>query len=75
LSREDAFEIATIDTGTASPQVPVTVIVPAYNEAGTILETIHSLQEQTVTPYEIIVVDDCSSDATGEIARARGVTH
>jgi biofilm PGA synthesis N-glycosyltransferase PgaC len=54
--------------------VPVTVIVPAYNEAASIADTIHSLRAQTVTPAEIIVVDDFSSDATGEVARALGVT-
>jgi biofilm PGA synthesis N-glycosyltransferase PgaC len=54
--------------------VRVTVIVPAYNEADTIAETIHSLQQQTVRPFEIIVVDDCSTDGTGDIARALGVT-
>jgi poly-beta-1,6-N-acetyl-D-glucosamine synthase len=51
----------------------VTVIVPAYNEAATIAATIHSLQQQTVIPREILVVDDCSTDGTGDIARALGV--
>src|SRR5512141_676245 len=53
---------------------PLTVIIPAYNEAASIAETIRSLQEQTVRPEEIVVVDDCSSDATAEVARAMGVT-
>ena len=53
--------------------VPVTVIVPAYNEADTIAATIRSLQQQTVTLREVIVVDDCSTDGTGDIARALGV--
>jgi len=50
------------------------VIVPAYNEAGSIADTIRSIQAQTLTAEEIIVVDDCSTDATGMIARACGVT-
>jgi len=54
--------------------VDVTVIVPAYNEAATIAETIHSIQRQTVRPREVIVVDDGSSDDTGARARALGVT-
>lgn len=53
---------------------PVTVIVPAYNEADSVADTIRSLQEQTVRPSEIIVVDDCSTDGTGDVARALGVT-
>ncbi len=52
----------------------VTVIVPAYNEAGYVAETLRSLTDQTVPPAEIIVVDDCSTDATGDVARAFGVT-
>jgi biofilm PGA synthesis N-glycosyltransferase PgaC len=54
---------------------PVTVIVPAYNEETTLEYTLSSLQGQSWVPAEIIVVDDCSSDRTGEIARSfKGVT-
>jgi glycosyltransferase involved in cell wall biosynthesis len=56
------------------PTVDVTVIIPAYNEAGTIAETIRSIQRQTVQPRGVIVVDDCSSDGTGDRARALGAT-
>lgn len=52
----------------------VTVLVPAYNEEASIADTIRSLQEQTVKPAEILVIDDFSSDRTGEIARACGAT-
>lgn len=50
------------------------MIVPAYNEATTVGDTIQSLQAQTRPPAEIIVVDDCSTDGTAEVARAYGVT-
>ena len=52
----------------------LTVIVPAYNEAESIADTIHSLQAQTLLPEEIIVVDDCSNDGTDEVARKCGAT-
>lgn len=52
----------------------VTAIVPAYNEASSLADTIRSLQAQTLPPVEIIVVDDCSTDGTSEVARACGVT-
>src|SRR5215510_10897602 len=52
----------------------VTVLVPAYNEAESITDTIRSLQAQTVRPAEIIVINDCSSDDTGNVAHALGVT-
>lgn len=53
---------------------PVTVIVPAYNEAASIAGTIRSLRAQTAVPAKIVVVDDCSTDGTGDVARAMGVT-
>src|SRR2546422_966333 len=53
---------------------PVTVIIPAYNEAASLADTIRSLYAQTVRVREIIVVDDCSTDGTGEVARELGVT-
>jgi len=59
---------------TAPRTVPVTVIVPAYNESATLTDTIRSLQSQTAAPEEIIVVDDCSTDGTGDTARALGVS-
>ena len=52
----------------------LTIIVPAYNEAESIADTIRSIQQQTLKPDEIIVVDDFSSDGTGDIARQCGVT-
>src|SRR2546427_2801474 len=57
-----------------APGAPVTVLVPAYNEAKSIADTILSLRAQTAPPREIIVVDDCSTDGTGDVARAFGVT-
>jgi biofilm PGA synthesis N-glycosyltransferase PgaC len=55
------------------PVAPVTVLVPAYNEASSIADTIRSLQAQTLPVAEIIVIDDCSTDDTAAIARALGV--
>jgi biofilm PGA synthesis N-glycosyltransferase PgaC len=52
----------------------VTALIPAYNEAESISATIRSLQAQTCPLFEIIVIDDCSTDDTGDIARALGVT-
>ena len=49
--------------------VPVSIIVPAYNEEVTILETIHSLSQLKYKIYEIIVVNDGSKDETGTIVQ------
>lgn len=46
--------------------VPVSIIIPAYNEELTIVETIQSLLNVEYKLYEIIVVNDGSTDATKE---------
>ncbi len=51
----------------------VSVLIPAYNEEATIGETIKSILNQSYPITEIIVVDDSSTDKTGEIARNFGV--
>lgn len=45
----------------------VTVIVPAYNAESEIETSINSLRNQSWRNIEILVVDDCSSDATSRI--------
>nr|WP_256504629.1 glycosyltransferase [Gilvimarinus xylanilyticus] len=47
----------------------VSVIMPAYNAASTIALAINSLQAQTWSNLEILVVDDCSDDETVAIVR------
>lgn len=46
----------------------VSVIIPAYNAAATLGETLQSLQAQTFDQWEAIIVDDGSVDATATIA-------
>lgn len=48
----------------------VTVILPTYNGAAFLEAALASIRAQTQMPLEIFVVDDGSTDATGEIARA-----
>ena len=43
------------------------IIIPAYNEAESIGVTLQSLLNQTYLPYQIIVVDDGSTDTTAEV--------
>jgi cellulose synthase/poly-beta-1,6-N-acetylglucosamine synthase-like glycosyltransferase len=50
---------------------PVSIIVPAYNEALNILDTIESLLLVEYPEYEIIVVNDGSTDDTLELLRER----
>jgi N-acetylglucosaminyltransferase len=57
----------------AGGRCTVTVIVPAYNEEDGIRDTLNALMQQTDRPERIIVVDDCSQDNTGPVAREYGV--
>ena len=52
----------------------VTVVVAALNESEHIVRLVQSLGTQTCRPEEVIVVDDGSTDATGELARREGAT-
>ena len=51
--------------------LPVSIIVPAHNEGITIEATIQSLLALDYRLYEIIVVDDGSTDNTVEVVRRR----
>jgi biofilm PGA synthesis N-glycosyltransferase PgaC len=55
-------------------RMSATVLIPAHNEEAWIGETLRSITLQTVQPHEVIVVDDCSTDRTGDIARHHGAT-
>ncbi len=46
------------------------VIIPAYNEEEHLSKCLESLLNQTLKPHKIIVVDDSSTDTTGEIIKA-----
>jgi glycosyltransferase involved in cell wall biosynthesis len=48
----------------------ISVLIPAYEAAATLPAALRSVQRQSETDWECIVVDDGSSDATAEVAAA-----
>lgn len=48
----------------------ISIVIPARNEAGGIRATLTRVLEQKYPEYEVIVVDNASTDATGDIARS-----
>ncbi len=48
----------------------ISVVIPAYNAAGTLEATVKSVFEQSVQDFEIIIVDDGSKDTTLQVAQS-----
>lgn len=57
-----------------APTLDISIIVPARDEAHNLPALLDSLANLEPAPREVIVVDDHSSDGTGDIARAAGAT-
>lgn len=47
----------------------ISLVIPAHNEEGVIAKTIKAIEEQVTLDYEIIVVNDHSSDNTGMVVK------
>lgn len=47
----------------------ISVLLPAYNAAPTLVQTLHSLTQQTCRDFEVVLVDDCSRDDTALVAQ------
>ena len=47
----------------------VSIIVPTHNSSKFISKTIYSILNQSYQNFELIIVDDCSTDKTFEILK------
>jgi O-antigen biosynthesis protein len=65
-----AYQDVPFPAGAAWP--PISVVVCSYNGAATVDETCRHVRALDYPDYEVIVVDDGSTDATPQIARRHG---
>ncbi len=59
-------------TGAALDSIPFSVVIPTYQRAALLGRAIDSALAQTVTPAEIVVIDDGSTDKTAEVVARYG---
>ena len=45
----------------------VSIIMPSYNTGKYIAESIQSIIEQTYKNWELLIIDDCSTDNTDDV--------
>jgi glycosyltransferase involved in cell wall biosynthesis len=55
-----------------APAPLVTVVVPVFNCAAYLPHAVESVRRQTYAPIEIVIVDDGSTDRTGEVVEGMG---
>ncbi len=70
---EDKFDTK-IDTPSTFPKITktngdVAVVIPSHNYGKYLSETVYSIQNQTIVPCQIIIVDDSSTDNTYKIVK------
>ncbi len=49
----------------------VSIVIPTFNRARTIVRSVHSILTQTFQDFEIIIIDDCSTDNTEDIIKSK----
>ncbi|MBN1974458.1 MAG: glycosyltransferase [Sedimentisphaerales bacterium] len=59
---------------TAPSQKTVSICIPTYNRKNYLRETIQSILDQTYKDYEIVIVDDGSTDGTGQMVKELGIS-
>lgn len=65
--QEEAKHILNGEDTVLNDEELVSIIMPSYNTASYIQETVESVLKQTYTNWELIIVDDCSTDDTDNV--------
>ncbi|MFJ5532795.1 CDP-glycerol glycerophosphotransferase family protein [Streptomyces sp. NPDC093261] len=68
-----AVSIDTPESGGADPDISVVVIV--YNDAARLTTAVRSVLGQTLRQVDVVIVDDCSTDESYEVARSLAAAH
>ncbi len=58
-------------TPISDTEISISVVIPTYNRAETVLRALESVSSQTRQPFEVIVVDNGSTDSTPERIRSQ----
>ena len=74
LAARESAQSVTGPLSAAEAAAELTILVPAYNEGASLGDTLRSIASQSVRVAAVIVIDDCSSDDTADVARALGAT-
>ena len=53
----------------------ISIIIPAYNAADYLAQTIESVLNQTYSDFELILIDDGSTERTREIIKDMSLIH
>ena len=61
----------TLNVATVTAKIPlVSVVMPMFNAAKFVTQTLESLFYQTMTDFEVVIVDDCSTDNSIEVVES-----
>lgn len=52
-------------------EAKLSVVIPCFNELGTISQVVEAVKASPVKNIEIIIVDDCSTDGTASLLRSQ----